>query len=271
MELVGPAPFPKVTASSTDAHREGGQVEVQLPLWRIVDAVEACKGRRSTLPSVVLTGTLRCEGLAPLTVEVSAPLALTCAPAAKAFGPRWDALRVRSAETLVTGPNAPTTVSVWWDVLRPTPRAVTVVELDDGGAVLTRHQALTPSSALNAGNSEAFVRLDTSRPRVVSLALELAFPDGSIALSAPQTVSIVTPAQREADLERSAALSRRMTEVHDQLNQAFTNPCSNPDAAVIWLNIQPGVSQATNFEGHNLSYLVGGRPVVLMCHDLWSR
>jgi hypothetical protein len=265
LELAGPAQAKKVLATSTDAHLQASSVEVQLPLWRVHDAVEACARHRTTLPSVTLTGTLRCEGLAPLTFELSSPLVLTCAPPGDGARPRWDALRVRSAEAILTGSTAPVRITVWWKSLRPTPRAVTVVELDPRGAILERYQTLTPSTSPNA-ETETLVRIDTASPRLVSFALELTFPDGSSALTTPHSLTVETPAQRAADLERISQNVNRVAEVDAQLHKAFVDPCSQLDAAVTWLNAQPGVSRAQRLTGvSRMTYVVGDRPVLLMC------
>jgi hypothetical protein len=264
LELAGPTQGKLVLATSTASLQEG-RVEAQLPLWRVRDAVEACAHHRTTLPSAALTGTLRCEGLAPLTIELSLPLVLTCAPPGDDARPRWDALRVRSAEAILTGSTAPVRLTVWWKGLRPTPRAATLVELDPAGAILKRYQTLTPSTAPNA-ESELLVRVDTSSPRLVTFALDLAFPDGSSAMSPSHSLTVETPAQRAADLKRISENVNRVAEVDAQLHKAFVDPCNQLDAAASWLNAQPGVSKAQSFKKNSyLTYTVGGRLVQLTC------
>lgn len=267
IELVGPAPVTKVAATTSDSALQGASVPVELPLWRVKDAQAACKEGRTSLPSVVLTGTLGCEGVPDVSVELSLPLTLRCAATAPQERYHLDGLRVRSPETVQVGDKAPTQLEVWWRALRPTPTLVTVVELDARGAVSKRLSAAPPPRKDDEGDTTKLtVQLDTRKERDVQLALEVKFPDGTIDLSKAHRVRVITREREAAELKAFQAKLATQEEVLARLRATFPKLCDQPDAAVAWLREQPGVDLATNHGGHNLSFVVGGLPMIIDCH-----
>lgn len=261
IEMTGPSPVAKVVATSTDKALQGGSSEVQLPLWRTKDAIDACRRKQTTLPSVTLTATLRCEGKEPRSMPLSAPLTLSCVD--KAEEVHLDALRIKSPERVVAGTQEPVLVSVWGRALRPPPTSAAVIELDDKGKAVKRWPVTVPAQT----TLETTVPVDLSKPRTVTLALEVKFPDGSIDRSTPKKLRILSAAAREEEDRAFQARTDQMFAVNARLTKVFPDPCADPEATVKWLRAQPEVSLATNHEGHNLSYVVGELPMIVMCHD----
>lgn len=267
IELVGPSPVTKVVATSSDAALRGASVPVELPLWRVKDAQAACKAGRMSLPSVVLVGTLGCEGVPDVSVELSLPLTLRCDAVAPTPRFHLDGLHVRSPETVLVGTRAPTQLEVWWSSMKPTPVLVTVVELDARGAVMKRLKAVSPPGRDEGDSVKVTVAIDTSKERDAQLALEVKFPDGTIDLSTAHPVRVITPERDAAELRAFQARQAALEDVMKRLRAAFPKICANPDVAVAWLREQPGVDIATNHGGHNLSFSVGGLPMIIDCHE----
>lgn len=267
IELVGPSPVTKLAASSSDSALQGGSVPVELPLWRVKDAQAACKEGLTSLPSVMLVGILGCEGAPDISVELSLPLALRCDQPAPRERYHLDALRVRSPETVLVGSKAPLELEVWWRKLKPTPVLVTVVELDARGAVTRRLTTAPPPNPGDEGDStRVALAIDTGKERELQLALEVKFPDGTIDLSTAQKLRVITRERDQAEARDFDARSAALEDVLKRLRSKFPDACQRPDAAVAWLREQPGVDIATNHGGHNLSFSVGGLPMIYDCH-----
>ena len=260
IELSGPAPVTKVIATSNDASLQGSSTNAQIPLWRVKDAREACKRGATRLPSVVLLAMVRCEGLEPLTMNFSLPLELECVAA-----PPEDRRSMRSAERLIVGGPGSLKLGVAWNVLRPTPLAATIVELDGEGCSLKRMNAV-PSPSGERESVTVKVELDTSKARSLMLGLELKFPDGTVGLRPWQPVEIVTQAAVDEEQKAFAATAVKFQDMLERLQKQFKDPCANPDETVAWLSKQPGVELTTNHKNHNLSYVVNGPPFMVMCH-----
>lgn len=264
IELSGPAPVTKVLATSNDASLQGGSTKAQIPFWRVKDARQACRRGEKTLASVVLLATVRCEGQEPLTMNFSLPLELECV-AGPLEASRASRRSMRGAERLIVGGPGSLEVPVGWNVLRPTPMKVTIVELDAEGGLSKRLNAVPPPPG-ERDSVTVKVDLDTSKERSLTLGLELHFPDGTVALRPLQPVAIVTQATVDEEQRAFAATAVKFKDVRERLQKQFKDPCAKPDATVAWLSKQPGVELATNHEGHNLSYVVDGLPFMVMCH-----
>jgi hypothetical protein len=266
IELDGPVPGRKVRVSSSEGPAQSGSVPVQVPLWPVSAAVAACGTGQATLSSAPFVGTLRCEGLGPVRVELRVPLKLRCSAGKVRARRAYAAPRVRSAEHVLVGSTEPTRVSLAWALLRPTPSSARLVELDDDGGVVEWHQAL-PAPGLAQTSAEASLQLDTSAPRNAWLAVELTFPDGSKALSAPGLVTVESPAQREAALKAIQGGFGHRNAVGERLQRAFADPCKDPEATVAWLRAQPEVSHAAGWPGGRVAYVVDGVPVTVLCRE----
>jgi hypothetical protein len=262
IELTGPAPVTKVLATSTDPHLRGSSVQAEIPLWRVKDAKAACARGDKELASVALTATVRCEGAAPIVMPFQQTLALDCVTEAPRHASRWDGLRVKT-ETLVVGGDGATKVSVWWSAVRPSPKKVSLVELDDRGAVRKRLLALV---ATGADTTEHELKLDVTKARQVKLALEILFLDGSLGLSTSQDVRIAEQATLDAELREFNADGERFEAVMKKLRETFKEPCDDPKKAAEWLKQQEGVAFASVGEGGDISVSMGRIPVVIMCH-----
>ena len=262
IELVGPSPVTKVIATSTDPHLRGSSVRAEIPMWRVKDAKAACARGEKQLPSVVLTATVRCENAAPIVMPFQQTLTLECLSDAPRDVYRYDALRVKK-ETLVVGGDGATKVSVWWSAVRPAPKKVSIVELDERGAVRKRLLAIFPG---DADTTEHDLKLDAKKARQVKLALEILFMDGSIGLSTAQAVRIAEQATLDAELREFNADAARFEAVMKRLRETFKEPCDDPQKAAEWLKKQEGVDFASVGEGGDISVSMGRIPLVSMCH-----
>ena len=111
------------------------------------------------------------------------------------------------------------------------------------------------------------MRVDTVKPRSFLLALVVKFPDGTIDRSTGQTMRVVTRAQHEEQLGAFSKTLDRIQAVEVRMRAAFPDPCAAPDTTVKWLLAQPEVEHAANHRGHNLSYIVDGISMMVMCHQ----
>jgi hypothetical protein len=262
IELSGPAPVTKVIATSSDPHLRGSSVRVEIPMWRVKDAKAACARGEKQLASVALTATVRCEGAAPIVMPFQQTLALECVTEAPRHAYRWGGLRVKK-ETLVAGGDGATKVSVWWSALRPTPKKVALVEVDERDVVKKRLLTLSRGTE---DTTEHELSIDVKKSRTVKLALELQFADGSIGVSTSQPVRIAEQATLDAEATAFRADGERFDAVMKQLRETFKEPCDDPKKAAEWLKKQPGVEFASVGEGGDISVSMGRIPVVIMCH-----
>lgn len=263
IELTSTAPVPRVVAESKDAHLESSSVEVQLPLWRVSEVKEACRKEQTTLPSVKLTATLRCEGQEPKVLELSRPLALRC-DGPKETKHRLDGLRVEDTAKILVGDQAPRTVKLWWRAFAPTPVSVDVLELDASGALRGRLVTVRPPS--EGDETKTPVRLDTSAARQLTLVPEVKFSDGSLERGTPQPLRIWTAAQYDAEMKAFLGRTHALAAVQQRLLKARPDPCADIPGSVAWLQKQPEVQHASADGTHSLSFIVGGLPLLVSCH-----
>jgi hypothetical protein len=157
----------------------------------------------------------------------------------------------------------------------PVPSEATVVELGAQGEVARR--LLTARVREKESEQRFQFVLDTKEPRTARLALELRFPDGSVQLSLPVDVTVVTAEvvaeqlrQRKVAREKQESFERKL---HDAWKWKWSDPCDDPPKLVAWLKDQPEVERASgtgaNFSGfYEISYKVRGAPAPAMikCH-----
>ena len=263
VEITSTAPGPKQVFGPQPNVVNTTLVMVELPLWRVSDAREACRQQRNSIPSVPVTGVLKCEGQPPRTVALGLPLLLECGETAVTERFRHPGLRVENSPTIFVGEKATRELSLRW-FFHPRPVSVDILELDGSGTLRKRWATLKPPAS--GDESSLPIVIDTNKPRSMSFVAELKFPDGSVERGVPQTLSVVTHEEDAAAGQAEKARFDNMSMVMASLKKTFPDPCADLPATIAWLNKQPGVTNAgTADNGLTLSFLIGGRGTMVLC------
>lgn len=257
------APIPKVAARSSSPSLQASSVEVELPLWRTADVLAACAAGKKQLASVPLNGFLGCEGKPREAVTLGSELELVCGePPPQAV--HRHALYL-DRESMVVGERKPIK-TWWWSRSPPTPRAVSVVELDRQRKVVRRVGALSP-----ADNGEWLSELvfDATTARTLALAVEVSFPDGTVELGDVQPLRVLDKATDEKERAEFDATMDALDAVSKRLFEARPKYCDEPKGTVRWLQAQPEVAHASaTDDGHSISFIAKprGLPMAFICH-----
>lgn len=273
--LRGTTPgMPRTFTRSPGSPESYARFAVDLPLWKPAAVARVCASKVSSL-EVKLRGELYCKGVPVRKTALTVKLAVACEQASEEDDfPEKFSLRVLDrpgatlpANQLVVGSHGAIELYAYLGNLTPRPSEVSLVELDARGEVSRRlvHRKVTAEER----EPKFPIELDTKEPRIVLLALEVKFPDGSVQVGAPEEVKLLTEeqiAEQRRSIEEAYA---RMQAFERKLGAAWKDPCDKLEDTVAWLKDQPEIEWASGEGRHSFSYKVKGAlaPLIFSCHS----
>lgn len=276
--LSGDAPgLPRTLPSQPGALLHEAHVTLDLPLWSPDAVTRACASRSSSL-EVRLRGDVFCEGAPVQQRDLPVTLAVRCEQPLPPDMEDARNLLALPGQRRATGDTSPLQqlevgapgkleLGARLSGVIPLPSEATVVELDAQGEVARR--LLTARVQEKEPEQRFHFVLDTKEPRTARLALALKFPDGSVQLSLPVDVTVVTAEVVAEQLRRRKVAREKQESFERKLRDAWKwkwgAPCDDPPSLVAWLKDQPEVEWAsgtgTHFSGfYEVRYKVRGAP-----------
>lgn len=276
--LSGDAHGLPLTLSPSASTQRSENFTVDLPLWAPSAVTRACASTSPPTMEVRLRGALHCKDAPVDTRDFTAALSVVCMPPEpyRAKDPRNQlALAGQSRldddtspiKQFEVGEDGSLELEARPAEVIPMPSDVALVELDAKGGVTRK---LQEAKVQEKEREQRFqIAIDTKAPRIVRLALELGFPDGSTLRSHPVDVRIVTKAEVAEQRRQVRAARAKLEAFERKFFDAFRDPCADLSATMAWLQGQPEIEWASSEkDGHSFSYGVKGSlaPLLFSCH-----